>query len=45
MTFLVGLPVEMNSLVPTSQGWFQQFHVIECFCIEGTNKRSDCGTL
>ena len=29
--------------VPTSQVRFQQFRVIERFCVEGSNKRSDRG--
>jgi len=37
----VGLPVEINNPVPVSHVRFQQFHVIECLCIEGSNKRSD----
>ena len=39
----VGLPVAVNNSVPASQVGFQQFRVIERFCVEGSNKRSDRG--
>ena len=39
----VGLPVAVNNPVPASQAQFQQFRVIERFCVEGSNKRSDRG--
>jgi len=39
----VGLPVAVNNPVPASQVRFQQFRVIERFCVEGSNKRSDRG--
>ena len=39
----VGLPVVVNNPVPASQVGFQQFRAIWCFCIEGSNKRSDRG--
>jgi len=39
----VGLPVEVNNAVPTSQVGFQQFRAIERFCVEGSNKHSDRG--
>jgi len=45
MTFLVGLPAKIDNPLPTSQVRFQQFRVIERFCIEGSNKRSDRGAL
>ena len=41
MTFLVGLPVEINNPVPVSQVRFQQFRATERFSVEGSNKRSD----
>jgi len=45
MTFPVGLPAKIDNPVPTSQVQFQQFHVIERFNVEGSNKRSDRGAL
>jgi len=39
----VGLPVAVNNPVLASQVGFQQFRVIERFCVEGSNKRSDRG--
>jgi len=42
---LVGLPVAVNNPVPGSQVRFQQFRVIERFCIEGSNKPVIVGTL
>jgi len=45
MTFPVGLPAKMHNPVPASQVRFQQFSVIERFCVEGNNKRSDRGAL
>jgi len=39
----VGLPVSVNNPVRASQVRFQQFHVIERFCVEGSNKHSDRG--
>jgi len=45
MTFLVGLPAKIDNPVPASQVRFQQFRVIERFCIEGSNKRSGHGAL
>jgi len=38
----VGLSVAVNPVL-ASQVRYQQFRVIECFCVEGSNKRSDCG--
>ena len=45
--FSVGLSPNVNNPVLASQValWFHQFLVINAFCIEGSNKRSDCGTL
>jgi len=40
---LVGLPVALNNPVPASRVRFAQFRVIERFCVEGSNKRSDRG--
>jgi len=40
---LVGLPVAVYNPVPASQVRFQQFRVIERFCVEGSNKCSDGG--
>jgi len=40
---LVGLPVAVHNPVPASQVGFQQFRVIEHFCVESSNKRSDRG--
>jgi len=45
MTFPIGLPAKIDNPVPTSQVCFQQFRVIERFCVEGSNKRSDRGEL
>ena len=45
VTFSVGSPVEVKNRVPASQAQFQQFCVIERFCVEGSNKRSDRGAL
>ena len=39
----VGLPVAVNNPVPASQVQFHQFRVIERFCVEGSNKRSERG--
>jgi len=39
----VGLPAAANNPVPASQVGFQQFRAIQRFCVEGSNKRSDCG--
>ena len=39
----VGLPVAVNNPIPASQVPFQQFCVIEHFCVKGSNKRSDRG--
>jgi len=41
----VDLPVAVNNPVPASQVGFQQFRAIERFCVEGSNKHSDRGTL
>jgi len=41
----VGLPVAVNNPVPARQAGFQQFRAIERFCVEGSNKYSDRGTL
>ena len=41
----VGLPVVVTVIIlfpPAGEG-FQQFHAIERFCVEGSNKRSDRG--
>jgi len=43
MVIAVGLPVVVNNPVPASQVGFQQLRAIERFCVEGSNKRSDCG--
>jgi len=43
--FSVGLPLEINNPVPASQVRFQEFRVFESFCVEGSNKHSDRGTL
>jgi len=45
MTFPVVLPAKIDNPVPTSQVRFQQFRVIERFCVEGSNKPSDRGAL
>jgi len=44
-TFPVCLPAKIDNLVPTSQERFQKFRVIKRFCVEGSNKRNDCGAL
>jgi len=44
MTFPIGSS-KTDDPIPASQVQFQQFRVIERFCIEGSNKRSDRGTL
>jgi len=36
---------KFNNPLPTSQVRFHQFRVILNFCVEGSNKRSDCGAL
>jgi len=41
----VCLPVAVNNPVPASQVGFQQFHAIKLFCVEGSNKCSDCGAV
>ena len=41
--FSVDLPAKINNPVPSIQVRFQQFRVTERFCVEGSNKRSDCG--
>jgi len=37
--------VVIKNRVPASQAWFPQFRVIERFCVESRNKRSDRGAL
>jgi len=39
---LVGLPVAVNPVFASQIG-FHQFHAIERFWVEGSNKRGDCG--
>jgi len=43
VTFSFRLPAKINNPVSASQVRFQQFPVIEQFCVEGSNKRSDRG--
>jgi len=48
ITFPVGLPAKIDNPVPASQVQivqFQQFRVIEHFCVEGNNKRNDRAAL
>jgi len=45
MTFPIDLPAKVDDPVPASQVQFQQFLVLERFCVEGSNKRSDRGAL
>jgi len=45
VTFPIGSPAKIDNLVLASQVRFQPFHVIERFCIKGSNKRSDHGAL
>jgi len=45
VTFSVGLPVEINNPVPASHVRFQQFCVIESFCVGGSKKGNDRGAL
>jgi len=45
LTFSVGLHAKINNPVPASQVRFQQFRVIERFCVEGRNNHSDRGAL
>jgi len=45
MTFPYGLPAKINNPVPASQARFEQFRVIERFCVESSNKHSDRGAL
>jgi len=45
MTFPVGLPAKIDNPVHASQARFQQFRAIERFCVKGSNKRIDRGTL
>jgi len=40
-TFSVGLPVEIKNPISASHGQLQQFRVIERFCVESSNNRSD----
>jgi len=42
---LGGLLAKIDNPFPASQVRFQQFRVIERFCVEGSNKRSDRGAL
>ena len=35
------MPAKIDDPGPASQLQFQQFRVIERFCVEGSNKRSD----
>jgi len=39
--FSVGFPAKIDNPAPASQVRFQQSPVIERFCVEGSNKRSD----
>jgi len=39
----VTFPAKIDNPVPASQVRFQQFRVIERFCVEGNNKSSDHG--
>jgi len=41
VTFTVGLSMEIKNPAPASQARFPQLRVIECFCVEGRNKRND----
>jgi len=43
VTFSVGLPAKINKPVPASEARFHQIRVIERFCVEGSNKRTDRG--
>jgi len=45
VSFSVGLPAKINNPVPASQVRFQQFRIIERYCVEDSNKRSDRGAL
>jgi len=45
MTSAVGLLAKIDNPVPASQVRFQQFRVIERFCVQGSSKRSDRGAL
>ena len=45
MAFPVALPAKIDNPVPASQVRFQQFRVIERFCVQGSSKRSDRGAL
>jgi len=45
VTFSADLPASINNPTPTSQVRFQQFRVTERFCVEGSNKCSDCGAF
>jgi len=45
VTFLFGLPDEVNNRYPASQARFPQFRVIESFCVESSKKRSDLVAL
>jgi len=41
VTFSVGLPAKINNAVPASQVRFQQFRVIERFCVQGRIQEGD----
>jgi len=45
MTFPVGWPAKFDDPVPASQVNFQQSLFLERFCVKGSNKRSDRGSL
>jgi len=38
LTFSAGLPAKFNNSVPASQVRFQQFPVIDRFCVEGSKQ-------
>jgi len=42
---LVGSPVEINNRVPANQARFPRLLVIERFCVESSNERSDRAAL
>ena len=45
VTFSVGSPAKIHNPVPARQIRFQQFRVIERFCVEDRNKRNNRGEL
>jgi len=45
VAFSDDLPVEINNIFLASKKRYQQFRLIERFCVEGSKKRRDRGEL